>query len=331
MNFITNGADWCFTGLVAAEVERLFDRALSFIADSADRGEVIAIGDDFQERPMHGTYSLWELYSDTSPVQLSQEIWQEISAWLSRAPVYLDSGDWPAGFEDTMVSVDGAPFTNNPDLAWVHYSVCAGIPVGCFTLGESRASETVTAAHSVSVCFVGDESGRSLYWRSVIALESFRLDSLLRNASRAYPNLYFVDGVVAQASGLAGGYTASRQRIHLALVALNDWGHWAFTCAPPAISPADAVAPYFGLRPTNQLIEQRFAGLGLDAAPENPNVYNDRACREARETKVKGKVLYCEWHIKLEPHRNRIHFHPPVHESDDRVIVGMISEHLPLP
>ena len=66
-------------------------------------------------------------------------------------------------------------------------------------------------------------------------------------------------------------------------------------------------------------------------APENPDVYLDRRCREARQITIAGRTLFCEWHGKLEPHRNRVHVHPPVRESKDKLIIGIFDEHLPLP
>jgi len=84
-------------------------------------------------------------------------------------------------------------------------------------------------------------------------------------------------------------------------------------------------------RPTNKIIAQRFHGFGIVIAPENPDVFLNRRCREAREVKAGGLSLYCEWHVKLEPHRNRIHVHPPIPTTDNKFIVGVIDEHLILP
>ena len=57
---------------------------------------------------------------------------------------------------------------------------------------------------------------------------------------------------------------------------------------------------------------------------------NNHCCR-AREAEIGGRIVYCEWHIRLEPNRNRIHIHRPVKESCEKVVVGVIAKHLPLP
>ena len=289
------------------------------------------IGDDFQTRPMHGDLSLWDLFSEGSPLHLHREIAQELAGWLNRAPRYADAHDWPIGAEDSMISVDGAPAADIQDLAWVHYSLRSGVPTAGVTLGENRIAPTTTATGSFDVHFVGDDTGRKHFWRAAIILEGDDLNSLVRHVPRAYPSIHFAGNVVMHANHLSGGYLASRKRIQDALAVLDDWGHWVFTYPPPAIVPGEAPPPNLDARPSNQLIEHRFKGFGLDAAPEKPNVRNDRVCREARETVLGGRTLFCEWHVKLEPHRNRIHFHAPIPESGERVVVGMIHEHLPLP
>ncbi|MER8948658.1 hypothetical protein [Mesorhizobium sp. M0809] len=315
----------------AGDVGRLIDRALDFVAVSADRAEEVMIGDDFQIKLMHGALTLWDLFSEESPLHLRGEMAQELAGWLGRAQRYADTDDWPEGFEDPMVSIDGGPPTYNEDVAWVHYSNRAGRAAACVTLYANSIGTTTTATGNAAVHFVSDDVGRKRYWRDMIVLEGDNLESLVCHAPHAYPDLHFVDGVITHADHLSGGYLASRQRVRAALAALNDWGHWTFTWPPPAIAPGEAPLHVSDAQPSHQLVEHRFTGFGLNAAPEKPNVRDHRVSREAREIVLGGRTLYCEWHVKLEPHRNRIHFHAPVPESGDRVVIGMITEHLPLP
>ena len=332
MSFVVNGADWNFHGLSSAEAEELIDRALAFVETSRDREETVSIGDDFQTRPMHGEATLWDLFSAESPLPLPRELSQELSAWLMRAPRYADSEQWPAGFEDSMISIGGAPAIINEDVAWVHYSILSGVPSASLNLRTSDVTITNTAVANVEVHFVSDEPGRNRFWRDMIVLDGDSFESLVRFASRAYPDLHFVDGVLAGADHhLAGGYLALRYRVKRALEVLNDWGSWVFTSPPPALAPGDTPPLDINTSPSDHVIELRFAGFGITAAPENPNVRGHRTSREARETLMLGRTLYCEWHVKLQPHRNRIHFHKPVPESSNKVIIGMIHEHLSLP
>jgi hypothetical protein len=329
--FIVDGADWDFTGLDSDRVEDLIDRALEFVRVSRHRLEDIAIGDDFQNRGMYGNLSIWELFAAASPIKLSGEIRQELAAWLGSARQYLDADEWPEGFVDTFVSVNGAVPSENPDIAWVHCCVLAGTPAACFALGGSRIATTATGAGSADLHFVADEAGRRKFWRKVVLLQGDNLESLLRYSQHAYPNLHFVDGTLQHADQLAGGYLGSRQKLQQALAVLDDWGCWVFTWPPPSITANEGPPPDATARPNNQLVRQRLSGFGIDASLENANVQAHRASREARETVIGSRTLYCEWHVKLEPHRNRIHFHAPIPESGEKVVIGMIHEHLPLP
>jgi len=331
MTFIVNGAEWNFAGMTPEHVEALIDRVLDFVTISADRGELVLIGDDLQSRPMYNEYTLWQLFGEESPLQLSMEIGQELAAWLQRAQFYADVLEWPSGVEDAMISVGGAPTAQNEDLAWIHHGLRSGRPMACVTLGSDYVTNSTSAAGSVEMHVVSSEVGRRRFWQAAIKIEGDSLVSLVNFASHAYPDLYFVDGVLSDADHLAGGYLASRQRVQSALALLDAWGYWAFTQPGPAIAPTDIVPSTAGKHPNNQLIEHRFNGFGLMAAPEKPDVRADRSSREAREIVIGGRALYCEWHIKLEPHRNRIHFHAPVLESGNKVVIGVIHEHLPLP
>jgi hypothetical protein len=104
-----------------------------------------------------------------------------------------------------------------------------------------------------------------------------------------------------------------------------------FASPSPALTPADTPPLDINKSPSDHVIKLRFAGFGIAAAPENPNVRGHKTSREARETRNVGRTLYCEWHVKLQPHQNRIHFHKPVPESCNKIIIGMIHEHLSLP
>jgi hypothetical protein len=327
VSFVIDGSDWNFNGIGPADTVRHIEQILEFVRVCEARDETVWIGDDFQTRPMYGTDGLWQLAGNAP---FNGDLVQELAAWLGRANYYTESGQWPQGADEFAISVDGAPPTDNVDVAWVHHSVREGRAMACISRHLSGLLPTQTVFGVVDVHFVADEEGRVAFWRDAIKIEGDNGASLVRFAPHAYPNIYFVPGVLADVDRLGGGYLALRARVQAAFEALDEHGHWIFTEAPPAVSPAE---PRVGRAPppTNQIIEKRFQNVGFDAAPEKPNVRQDRECRAARETELGKVTLYCEWHIKLEPHRNRIHVHGPVKESGELVIVGMIDEHLPLP
>ncbi len=47
-----------------------------------------------------------------------------------------------------------------------------------------------------------------------------------------------------------------------------------------------------------------------------------------RDVEFNGQVYHCEWHSKIEPHRNRIHFCVIDGIAEARVLIGIFHEHL---
>lgn len=331
MSFVVNGADWVFDGATGAEVNAWIDQVLDFVKTSLDREEPVLIGGDFQSRTMLDAFSLWEIATGQAGIQLTGEIVQELYAWLGRATVYSDSPDWPAGWDQTEISVAGGALEDNVDLAWVHHTIRSGRAMASLSFRRQGTLPTQTSLGVTEVHFVGHEADRIAFWRDAIRVEGDNAESLARLGSHAYPEIHFLPGVLAQVNDLGGGYLAIRVPVQAALAALNDHGRWIFTTPPPPLTPTDGLHPdpHRGT-PSNQIIERRFRQIGLDVAPENPNVRLNTQTRIARERKLGEDTIYCEWHLKLEPHRNRIHIHGPVH-GIDQLIVAIIHEHLPLP
>lgn len=331
MAFVTVSNDWNFNGRTSDEIRQTIEEAMRFVSETLDRKEVLQIGDSFGTQTVFEDYDIWSLGNADCPVAIPRELFQELVAWLDKAQIYLDVEPWPAGFGDHFISIGDEAGDQNPDVAWVHHSVRAGRQMACFSLARSGKLTTISETGSQDLYFARDEKIKVEFWREVIVSNGDRIDDLIKWAPNAYPKLYFHDAVLRSSSSLSGGYDAAKTRIQDALAALNDYGNWVFTFPPPSVSPQDEVFGIRGGYPSNQLIERRFQALGLSVAPEKPNVRENSRCRTAREITVGGSVLYCQWHVKIEPHRNRIHIHAPTVASQGKTVIGIIHEHLPLP
>lgn len=331
MAFVVNSAEWNFDGQNAASIAHKLDQLLERIAIIKERKELIWIGDDLQTRPIFAGLDLWSLYSPDSPISLPPEIWQELTSWLLTVPRYADEDWWPPGMEFTEIQIDGDAAEDNPDVAWAHHNVRAGRPVGCLGIDRSGQHQTKSIAGEVPVYWITDEASHRQFWRAAIVLEGDNEESLVRRAQNAFPDLYFPDRLWRGLSRLEGGYRPLRFAIRNLLSRLDDFGAWAFTFPPPALAFGEPAGDDPTKVPSKQIIERRFTGLHLDVAPENPNVRQDNDCRREREIDVRGRTIYCEWHVKLEPHRNRIHIHAPIPESNNKLIVAIICDHLLLP
>jgi hypothetical protein len=330
MAFVVEGSDWVLDGRAPDEVLDAIEDFLELLARASADDVTVWFGDDFSARPMLGNSSIWDLCDEASEIHFPTEVWQELAAHLGRAKLYVDEPEWPARFpENVDVSINGGPTVTNIDVAWAHHNVLSGKAVACVGLWRRGVFETAIGRGVAELHWIGHgPSAASEFWQCAIELEGNSPASFERFATLAYPRLHFAGEVLHQADEFAGGYHAIANVLKYYLKRLDESGHWAFTAAPPAESRTDPPGPE-GSNPSNQLIQRRLAPL--DVAPENPNVYANTTCRTARQIQLEGRTLYCEWHCKLEPHRNRVHIHAPVPESNDKLVIAIFAEHLPLP
>lgn len=330
MAFVVDSQEWVFDGWSSEEVEAAIEDILDRFDAAFKQQHDVWIGEDLQTQLVYHTYDLWSLRAATAQIRIAEEIWQELAAALGRTKRYLDEEHWPPGFDEYSISVDGAPPEINPDIAWAHHNVRVNRPVACLGLKRKGVFATTSQLGTANVHWIGNGNSCALFWREAIQMARNEPAALEFFAPYAYPRLYFVPGVWRGLSKLSGGYYPHSAELQRYLSVLSDAGEWAFTAPPPAEVISEAQDGGAEL-PPSQLIIRRFIRLGLNVTPENPNVFQDKTCREARELKVFGKTLYFEWHGKLQDYQNRIHIHPPVAGTEGRVLVGIIDAHLPLP
>ena len=330
MAFVVDSAEWSFDGWTPEEISLSLDRLLERVNTARKRNELVWIGDDLQQRKVLGELNLWEWYLSEERTKLRPEIWQELSTWLNSARHYLDQENWPDCITDTLIQIKDELAQQNVDLAWAHHSTRTGVPTGCISLKRQGLHQTLSSKGEAVLHWIQTEFSHRNFWRTLIAgaRDETALESL---AAHAYPDLHFHTRVWNGIKKLGGGYLAIRPEINRYLSVLDEHGYWALTFPPPSLDPSDKTIDDKDATPTNQVLERRFRGLNLVMAPEKPNVYADADCRLAREIRIGEKTLYCEWHGKLEPHRNRIHIYKPIPESNNKVIIAIIDEHLPLP
>jgi hypothetical protein len=328
MAFVIDGLEWCFDEQTADDVIKAIENLLVRVRVARERREKVWIGDDLQTKYVLANFDLWSLCAPGAPIKFSSEIVQELAAWLGSAPRYLDE-EWPDGLDVTLIEKDGQVARENSDLAWAHHKTRSGQPVGCLSLYTSKICDTKSSLGNANIHYIKDESAHRFFWR--LGLNGGTAEMLERFSPNAFPDIYFCPGIWRGFRGLAGGYLAIRDQIWKYLCVLDDYGRWIF-CAPNLATPFQISDDWnVNTRPSNQLIERRFKSHNLEMTPENPNVFKDKTCREAREISIDNKLLYCEWHGKLEPHRNRLYVHPPIFQSNWKVIMAIAHEHLPLP
>lgn len=342
MSFVVDGSEWRFDGLSGAELEATVQAMIERMERVTARGETLWLGHDFHFRPMLAGRSLWQLFDEDEKLCLSRDTQHELAAQLNHLNCYEDQSEdqWPSHFVDfSSVSVGGDEPSENLDVLWAHLSVLAGRAVGC--LGNARSGRIDTQSlHGVTALhWLGDATCQVQFWRDAIELEGDSSQTLRRLAPHAYPNLYFPEAVWRGCNDFTGGYHSQSSELRRYLAALDDFGSWIFSASPddgltadgPSAQASAAVGSAVRASPSDQLVIRRFAQLNLDVVPEKPNVRKDKTSREAREIVIGERVLYCEWHGKLQAYQNRVHIHAAVPESGNKLVVAIFTSHLPLP
>lgn len=330
MGLVIDGSEWKFDGWSSHEISYALEGILDRVHVALERNQTVWIGEELQAQRVFGEFDLWGLKSDESPIALEPEIWEELAAWLGRGACYLDE-EWPLGMDEAVIEIDGASVPENADVTWAHHNVRAGRAVACLSMRRNGIYPTASKMGVADVHWVTDEKSSLEFWRTAISVEGDSYESLRRLAPHAYPSLYIYSDVWAGLHRLSGGYLTHRNEIKRHLEVFDDYGAWAFMCPTPALDPNDLAVFEQLQAPSNQVIERRFVGFNIDIAPEKPNVYRSPSCRRAREIKIGNSTLYCEWHARIQSHKNRIHVHAPVSESGGKFIVAIVHEHLELP
>jgi hypothetical protein len=328
MRFVIDGSQWRFDGLSAGEVIEALERLVERMDVARERGEVVAHGDELFTTPVLGNRTFWELSDPAASIVLPMELQQSLAAAFNMAARWADGDDYPEG--DWRVSVDGGAPEENPEVAWAHHRVASKRPVACLGLFRSGVLATRRRDVMVDVHWVRTEREHIAFFRDAIDVEGDNAATLERLAPHAFPSLMFLPGVWRGIRDFNGGYDEVRPQLRRHLGVYDDHGRWAFTAPPPLETEEDTRPPGQG-SPGQRLIERRFELRAVTVAPENPEVEADPLCKRVRERELAGVTLYCHWHGKLFPYTGRVHLHPPVPQSDNRVIVAIFHAHLRLP
>jgi hypothetical protein len=73
-------------------------------------------------------------------------------------------------------------------------------------------------------------------------------------------------------------------------------------------------------------VVQELGSHGCEISRESEKTRRSKALMRHRDVEYCGRILRCEWHSKLRPDKNRIHF---AKLDDQAVFIGIFVKHLP--
>ncbi|MBF0613452.1 MAG: hypothetical protein HQL55_20260 [Magnetococcales bacterium] len=186
-------------------------------------------------------------------------------------------------------------------------------------LNEKQATGCVVLSHhedrQSDLHLVGTECGLLGFYRDAPRLGDMDAVALIQNGRLAYPNLHFKADIDKEVRKFSKSYNIIRSSLMQALADLDSF-------------LPDLLRTY--TREPEDLIRNFQAKSTFEISPESPSTHANKTAMNNREITHNGKNMSCQWHLKLERHRDRIHFCWETNaRGENNIIIGIFTEHLP--
>jgi hypothetical protein len=239
----------------------------------------------------------------TSHNLVDRDVGNELLGRLSKCPVWDES---PGVFVDPEVQIDGEQ-TESYSAAWALGQLLRPRAVGVLTLRRSPRGEraVVGVDGQALVWFVAIAADRLGFYRASFEVDDVSESQFFETATKAFPSVDFCDGVAFRR--FEGAYETLRQPVVTHLSTLND----------------GFLEAYKTEKGNSAQISMR---IGITVSIEGRTRDSEKLMK-LRDAVRDGRTYRCEWHSKLKPHVNRIHFFPDLDRS--RIVVGIFVDHLP--
>ncbi|MGH3795131.1 MAG: hypothetical protein ACRDSP_09600 [Pseudonocardiaceae bacterium] len=188
-----------------------------------------------------------------------------------------------------------------------------GRAVGClvFPTCPRRGLLTLNSELStVEVAFFAEAPEVGRVWLHAFTLEDVPEYEFFAVAMFAFPRLVFHPDL--RFGKFDGTYAALRDPVVRILSALND--HFPRVLAERQGIPYD--------------VKAAMGQYGVNLSPESPKTHASEAFMRTRYVTYNETRYCCEWHAKIERHRNRIHFTLPADGPAGRILIGIFTDHL---
>lgn len=212
----------------------------------------------------------------------------------------------------------GQQLINGESIGYVFEQVISNRGVSCLCLKRidqlADVIETNSGTERALLHFIFSLNSIIIFYRNIIEIENFSEEEYINHGKLAFPNLFFCFGIHKQFRRFRQDYRSIRSVITYHLATINDNFHQI--CKEKSFEP-EKVCKTFG------------SCWNIDMSLESPNTKNNRKAMKEREVIINNELVVCEWHTKLTPTYDRIHFHPgKMNIADGKIIIGIFAEHL---
>ena len=321
--FVLDESSWAAAAGADAEVlSNAIHQLLERLDVARERNEGVAKHTDYYETALGSGVQLYSvLFESACPVQFGHDLATRLSLALDRV-IEFDDAELLEYDAEIKGSVRFAP-----GLAWAHARCSERCQVAVLPLplgGVPRGRVSVTVADTtVELFFVTEESEHVGFFRSVILLEKANEAMFECLALSAFPALDWADGVWCGLGHFSRPYIEVRDELVRYLGGLSDH---AATCFHECLDGDQS-----------QLPDVLSARIGRATSDENGHTKNCKPSWRDRTRHYRGTNKVFWWHVKLQPHVDRIYFlyEPPSAGAPlpehGRIVVGLFKDHCILP
>lgn len=307
MRYVVDESGWTLPA--DADLAQALESFVELMSACREEGGDVGKSDLLEYAHVLPDRELWDVLSDPS---LDRDLRVAVQQGLARC-VRWDDEDLPSS---VVVSIDGVTL-EAWSVAWAHQSAAGKKALALMVLhGTPRRGRKRVGRDGDErpLHFIATARERLEFLRELPEIEDLAPDGYMALAPLAFPDVCFAGGLANQCGRFSRPFDDVRGTLTQHLGALND--HFQ------AI-----MRSHHGLPSAVQVAFR--ATTGVDSSPESANTKADAKAWAQRRITYDGKEAWCEWHTKLEPHRDRVYFSPGnPHVAGGRLIVGIFDLHL---
>ncbi len=318
--------EWSWEGAAKADFDVLLNavhRLLDRLDVARSRNEGVAMHRDYYDSDLGSGVQLFSaLFHQDCPLKFDHDLKQRLGYALDRTVEFDDSGllDFDAEF--------GGSIRFSPGVAWAHacYSERNHVAVLPLPLDGVPFGKVPVIVKEIrrDIFFVTEESEHLDFFRSIIELEKADRVVFERIAPSAFPKLGWAGNVWHGLRDFSRPFIEVQKDLVRCLSGLNDHGAGCFY--------------EHGAGEPQNLSKRLSAHIGFETSDENGNTKRHPPSRRDRTRRYRGIDRVFWWHVKLQPHIDRICFlydAPSVAESptpiQGRIVIGLFKDHCVLP
>ena len=228
------------------------------------------------------------------------EVWEDLG-------IELQQGNILAAGEET----------ESESIRFVLTKALSGCALGVISASPPQGMGQVNASigdQQTQMFHIGLNLELQPFYRFLICFESISRQDFSTWAGLAFERLRFVLDLSTQLNKFRQNFEDIRGAVVQHLAAIND----------------DFVSLLMeGVLPAEVCNRVR-ANCGVDISPESPQTHGNAAAMRERDVEFDGQTVSCEFHSKLTPTHDRIHFSPSLFGDPDEqfLVVGPFAEHL---